>query len=169
MFVGVEIFGYATVEALLDCLLQCINPTVILFQQAQAGTNDFTRIIVPPLLNGRLDIILKILSKSNRCGLHRKKFKSAESYQYLVIIASATIPKSFEKTGKKISKKLAGKICDVVKCHSWDVQQLSFFVWADTKVEATKTKLNDYFTPDQVLSELQGVFGEGVVQLAFVA
>lgn len=46
---------------------------------------------------------------------------------------------SFEKTGRKISEKLAGKICDVVKCHSWYVQQLSFFVWADTKVEATET------------------------------
>lgn len=40
---------------------------------------------------------------------------------------------SFEKTGKKISEKVAGEICDAVKCHSWYVQQLSFFVWADTK------------------------------------
>lgn len=39
----------------------------------------------------------------------------------------------FAKTGKSISESFAGKICDFVDCHSWYVQQLSYFVWADTE------------------------------------
>ncbi len=44
---------------------------------------------------------------------------------------------TFEKSGKTISAAAAEKICDAVDCHSWYVQQLSFFVWADTDREAT--------------------------------
>lgn len=36
----------------------------------------------------------------------------------------------FAKTGKLISSEMAGRICDVVECHSWYVQQLSFFIWS---------------------------------------
>lgn len=42
------------------------------------------------------------------------------------------IVQSFRKTGKEITEKQAEYICEVVKCHSWYVQQYSFFVWAAT-------------------------------------
>ena len=42
------------------------------------------------------------------------------------------IIQGFEKTSKTISTSLAERICDVTECHSWYVQQLSFFIWADT-------------------------------------
>lgn len=44
---------------------------------------------------------------------------------------------TFKKSGKTISREAAERICDVVDCHSWYVQQLSFFVWADTEDNAT--------------------------------
>ena len=48
----------------------------------------------------------------------------------------------FAKTGKRISEELAGRICDVVECHSWYVQQFSFFVWTATDDEATEETLS---------------------------
>lgn len=42
------------------------------------------------------------------------------------------IIESFRKTGKEITKEQAETICETVKCHSWYVQQYSFFVWAAT-------------------------------------
>lgn len=44
---------------------------------------------------------------------------------------------TFSKSGKSISRQAAERICDVVDCHSWYVQQLSFFVWADTENDVT--------------------------------
>ncbi|MGM9834015.1 MAG: ATP-binding protein [Candidatus Limisoma sp.] len=44
---------------------------------------------------------------------------------------------TFSETGKSITREAAEKICDAVDCHSWYVQQLSFFVWADTEKCAT--------------------------------
>ena len=44
----------------------------------------------------------------------------------------------FHKTGKTISEEMAARICDIVKCHSWYVQQLSFFVWSNTDDEVTE-------------------------------
>ncbi len=44
----------------------------------------------------------------------------------------------FAKTGKSISEELAGRICDTVKCHSWYVQQFSFFVWSNTDTVVTE-------------------------------
>ena len=38
----------------------------------------------------------------------------------------------FESTGKHISTEYAERICDTVDCHSWYVQQFSFFVWSST-------------------------------------
>jgi hypothetical protein len=43
------------------------------------------------------------------------------------------IVNGFAKTGKSISPDLAERICDTVKCHSWYVQQFSFFVWSNTQ------------------------------------
>ena len=42
------------------------------------------------------------------------------------------IQSSFLKTGKHIDEHLASSICDIVDCHPWYVQQLSFFIWSDT-------------------------------------
>ena len=47
------------------------------------------------------------------------------------------IQKGFSDYGKTISVAQAKRICDVVKCHSWYVQQLSFFVWSATKDTVT--------------------------------
>lgn len=44
----------------------------------------------------------------------------------------------FEATGKRISRELAGKICEVVDNHSSYVQQLAWLVWIHTDKEATK-------------------------------
>ena len=44
---------------------------------------------------------------------------------------------SFEKTGKSISLDLANRICDVVACHSWYLQQLCYFIWSFTNSEVT--------------------------------
>lgn len=51
------------------------------------------------------------------------------------------IVEGFAKTGKHISEELAGRICDIVECHSWYVQQLSFFLWTVTDDEATEEML----------------------------
>ena len=47
---------------------------------------------------------------------------------------------SFKKTGKSISKKLAIKITELMKNHSWYVQQLSHYIWYQTQ---TETNIND--------------------------
>jgi hypothetical protein len=44
---------------------------------------------------------------------------------------------AFARTGKSITIELAKRICDVTKCHSWYVQQLSFFIWNATDNEVT--------------------------------
>ena len=50
------------------------------------------------------------------------------------------ITSSFKKTGKSISKKLAIKITELMKNHSWYVQQLSHYIWYQTQ---TETNIND--------------------------
>lgn len=44
---------------------------------------------------------------------------------------------SFAKTRKHITEEKAEKICDIVECHSWYVQQLCFFAWNLTTDEVT--------------------------------
>lgn len=44
---------------------------------------------------------------------------------------------NFKKTGKKISTSKAEQICDTVKCHSWYLQQLCYFIWIFTDHEVT--------------------------------
>ena len=44
---------------------------------------------------------------------------------------------TFQQTGKAISEEIASRICDTVKCHSWYVQQLSFFIWTATDSNVT--------------------------------
>lgn len=53
------------------------------------------------------------------------------------------ITSQFSKTGKSISEEQAGHICDLMECHSWYVQQLSFFVWSATDKEVTDNIIND--------------------------
>ena len=48
------------------------------------------------------------------------------------------IIEGFSKTGKTISPELASRICNTVQCHSWYVQQLSFFVWSATDSVASE-------------------------------
>jgi len=48
------------------------------------------------------------------------------------------IQQSFEKTGKSISIDFADRICDIVSCHSWYLQQLCYFIWSFTASEVTE-------------------------------
>ena len=48
------------------------------------------------------------------------------------------IIEGFAKTGKSISEQFAERICEVVQCHSWYVQQLSFFIWSATNTAVTE-------------------------------
>ena len=48
------------------------------------------------------------------------------------------IVSSFENTGKRISEEISSRICDIVECHSWYVQQLCFFIWNMTTDEVTE-------------------------------
>lgn len=55
------------------------------------------------------------------------------------------IVNSFKSTGKTISEEFANRICDLTECHSWYVQQLSFFVWSGTRTEVTEQIFHDQF------------------------
>ena len=52
------------------------------------------------------------------------------------------ITNAFERTGKSISTEFAKRICEVTQCHSWYVQQLSFFIWNATDTEVTEDIFN---------------------------
>ena len=52
------------------------------------------------------------------------------------------IVNAFARTGKSITTELAIRICDVTKCHSWYVQQLSFFIWNSTDTAVTEEIFN---------------------------
>ncbi len=52
------------------------------------------------------------------------------------------ILQSFEKTGKSITFDFANRICDIVSCHSWYIQQLCYFVWSFTASEVTEEVFN---------------------------
>lgn len=47
------------------------------------------------------------------------------------------IIEGFRKTNKHISEDYASKICNIVECHSWYLQQLSFFIWNQTEKDVT--------------------------------
>lgn len=47
------------------------------------------------------------------------------------------IVNSFRKTGKSISEEQADELCEIVKCHSWYLQQLCYFVWSGTSDTVT--------------------------------
>ena len=52
------------------------------------------------------------------------------------------IIEGFRKTNKHISEDYASQICDIVECHSWYLQQLSFFIWTKTEKEVTVDDFN---------------------------
>ncbi|MCD6544672.1 MAG: ATP-binding protein [Flavobacteriaceae bacterium] len=52
------------------------------------------------------------------------------------------ITDSFKNTGKSISKKMAEKITELMKNHSWYVQQLSHYIWYQTHTETDVNDLN---------------------------
>ena len=49
---------------------------------------------------------------------------------------------SFEKTGKKCSTEYASRICDIVECHSWYLQQVCYFIWSYTADEVDDESFN---------------------------
>ncbi|MBR1637387.1 MAG: AAA family ATPase [Bacteroidales bacterium] len=48
------------------------------------------------------------------------------------------ICKGFEKTGKHISLEFAERICDIVECHSWYLQQYAFYIWSSTETDVNE-------------------------------
>lgn len=52
------------------------------------------------------------------------------------------ILKGFASTGKSISRAFAEKICDVVDCHSWYLQQLCYFTWYATETSVDEKILS---------------------------
>lgn len=48
------------------------------------------------------------------------------------------IVNAFRRTDKEISEEQAGQLCDIVKCHSWYLQQLCYFIWSGTSGKVTK-------------------------------
>ena len=52
------------------------------------------------------------------------------------------IVNAFERTGKSITTEQAKRICKVTRCHSWYVQQLSFFIWNSTSAAVTDEIFN---------------------------
>ena len=47
------------------------------------------------------------------------------------------IVNAFKRTNKEISIEQAEQLCDIVKCHSWYLQQLCYFVWSGTSDKVT--------------------------------
>lgn len=91
------------------------------------------------LYGSKRHMIMDIFNNSN------KPFYRFGQILYLNKIATEYwveyIIKTFRDTGKEISSELATKICTIMDNHSWYVQQLSFFVWADTDEKVTEESL----------------------------
>ena len=63
--------------------------------------------------------------------------KKIEEHYWVEFIVNA-----FKRTGKSITTEFAKRICEITKCHSWYVQQLSFFIWNSTDNEVTEEIFN---------------------------
>ncbi len=61
--------------------------------------------------------------------LFLQKIKKGEWIPFIV--------NAFHKTHKSITGQQAELLCDIVKCHSWYLQQLCYFVWSGTSEEVT--------------------------------
>ena len=92
------------------------------------------------LYGSKRHMMMDIFSNSNnpfyRFGqvLYMKKIEKEYWMPYIM--------NGFTKTGKHISEELASRICDIVQCHSWYVQQFSLFVWMNTETEVTEEIVN---------------------------
>lgn len=98
------------------------------------------------LYGSKRHMITDIFTNSN------KPFYHFSQILYLDKIATEHwvkyITETFRRTGKEISEELALMICNTMENHSWYVQQLSFFVWANTQ---------DIVTPDLLERQIQAV------------
>lgn len=88
------------------------------------------------LYGSKRNMMLNIFNNSNspfyRFGQVVFMGKIAKEHWIPFIISS------FENTGKRIAVDIAERICDVVACHSWYLQQLCYFVWSFTEKEVTE-------------------------------
>jgi hypothetical protein len=88
------------------------------------------------LYGSKRHMLMDIFTNSNkpfyRFGqtLYLKKIATEYWVEYIV--------NTFKQTGKEISKEWATRICESMENHSWYVQQMSFFVWADTETSVTE-------------------------------
>ena len=78
---------------------------------------------------------------------------------------------SFYNFGKTISDEMIDRICNVMQCHSWYMQQFCFLIWTRTATDVTEeiyrsqlTKLLDT-NSDMFLSDLDGIASS---QIAFL-
>ena len=78
-----------------------------------------------------LDIFNKSSNPFYRFGqlLFLQKIKKEEWIPFIL--------NAFQKTDKSINEEQAERLCDIVKCHSWYLQQLCYFVWSGTTNEVT--------------------------------
>lgn len=75
-------------------------------------------------------------------------------YRFSETMFLGKIPKSdwipfimggFQKTGKSIEESFAEEICGKTDCHSWYLQQMSYFVWSDTEKDVTREIMDRSF------------------------
>ena len=52
------------------------------------------------------------------------------------------IVNAFRNTGKEINEQQAEYVCDTVKCHSWYLQQLCYFIWSGTSKDVTNQAID---------------------------
>lgn len=116
-----------------------------------------------------MDIFNNSSSPFYRFGqvLFLKKIEKVHWIPYIV--------QGFHKTGKRISEHLASRICDIVECHSWYVQQLSLFVWMNTDSEVTDDIFNRQLqtvidtNADMFAAEVENLAASQVAMLRAVA
>lgn len=93
------------------------------------------------LYGSKRHIMMDIFNNSNnpfyRFGQVLYLGKIAREYWIPYIVGS------FKRTDKVISEAFANRICDITECHSWYVQQLSFFIWSGTQKEVTEQIFHD--------------------------
>ncbi|MCR5361459.1 MAG: ATP-binding protein [Bacteroidales bacterium] len=85
------------------------------------------------------------------------------------------IKHGFEKTGKSIGDDFASRICDVVECHSWYVQQFSLFLWTNTDDVVTEDIFNRQLqvlidtNADMFSNEIENLASSQIAMLRAVA
>lgn len=88
------------------------------------------------LYGSKRNMMLNIFNNSNspfyRFGQVIFMNKIAKEHWMPFIISA------FENTGKSISTDFVERICDIVACHSWYLQQLCYFIWSYAATEVTE-------------------------------